>query len=176
MTDRRSWLSVLAVVAALGISIGMLVSARTAVAQWDTPDIDPELLEQLQGMVREAESFTPATDEESPRVFLARVDDDTVATVSRGEAEGYRSTIRVLVAADNEGVITGVRVIKQNETPGLGTVVADDDFLRHFIDRKSGDPITIGEDIEAISGATVSAEATASAVRQALSNREGALQ
>jgi len=37
-----------------------------------------------------------------------------------GAAWGYSSTIEVMVGVDNQGEITGINILKQNETPGLG--------------------------------------------------------
>jgi len=94
-------------------------------------------------------------------------------------AEGYSSRIAVMVGVDTAGVITGAKVVFQQETPGLGTRIeevrhgeSDPWFMRQFIGKTAADDFRVrkdGGDIEAITGATISSRAVTKAFEDGLS-------
>jgi electron transport complex protein RnfG len=55
-----------------------------------------------------------------------------------GEAKGYSSTISVMVGVDLEGTLTGIKILDQKETPGLGTQAVDLPATRTFWQALSG--------------------------------------
>lgn len=58
---------------------------------------------------------------EETHVYRARLNDQTSALAIETIApDGYSGKIKLLVGVKDDGVITGVRVLKHNETPGLG--------------------------------------------------------
>ncbi|MEN3202801.1 MAG: RnfABCDGE type electron transport complex subunit G [Atribacterota bacterium] len=77
---------------------------------------------------------------------------------------GYGGPIVLLIGVDTEkGTITGIRVLEHQETPGLGSNVAAEPFLSQFLGKPLTSPFTIGEDVQAVSGATISSRAVARA-------------
>lgn len=82
--------------------------------------------------------------------------------------QGYGGKIQVQVGIAHSGGIAGIRINEEgfSETAGLGARVMDRDFLNQFIGL-SGE-LKIGENIDAVSGATVSSTAVTSAVNVAL--------
>ena len=80
--------------------------------------------------------------------------------VFKASAKGYSSTIEVMAGMAKEGIITAIKVINQNETPGLGAKVAEPDFTGQF----SGKNIENLSEVSAITGATISSEAVIDAV------------
>lgn len=82
------------------------------------------------------------------------------------QAKGYSSQVPMAVAFDDEGVITNVIGMDNTETPGLGTKVKDAAFTDQFIGRAAG-PITL-DDIDAITGATISSKAALAALNEAI--------
>ena len=118
--------------------------------------------------------------------------------VIEGSAEGYSSRIRVMVGVENDFRIKAVKVLYQNETPGLGdkieevhskktwgTVITgtspDESALRPWFqvqfDNKSI-PVALdksGGDIQAITGATISSQAVCKAVNSAVEYLKEAL-
>lgn len=84
-----------------------------------------------------------------------------------GEGNGYGGTVRVLVGVDEAfNEIVNLKVLEHTETPGLGSRIEDESFRRQFVGKKVEDPIKVGQDIDGISGATVSSRAVTEAVRQ----------
>ncbi|NMB20389.1 MAG: RnfABCDGE type electron transport complex subunit G [Firmicutes bacterium] len=87
-----------------------------------------------------------------------------------GEANGYGGVIRLLVGVDEAtDQILNVKVLSHSETPGLGDRIEGEGFRNRFVGKTVEDPITIGQDIDNLSGATVSATAATDAIRRGLS-------
>ena len=82
------------------------------------------------------------------------------------QAKGYSSQVPMAVAFDDEGVITNVIGMDNTETPGLGTKVKEPAFTDQFIGR-AAEPITL-DDIDAITGATISSKAALAALNEAI--------
>lgn len=111
-----------------------------------------------------------------------------VAWVAGGQATGYSSIVKVMVGATRDGEalkVFRVVVLSQSETPGLGATVAEtrstytlwqklfgsdrpeevfNPFLRRFEQRAAGEV----RDVQAITAATITSNATKAAVEQAL--------
>ncbi len=95
------------------------------------------------------------------------------AQLPENVAEVYKADngqITVMVGIDSEGAITGVKVTKHGETPGLGTKAMTAEYLSQYQGQKaitrSAEP---GEtEIDAITGATISSNAIFRATETAL--------
>ena len=81
-------------------------------------------------------------------------------------AKGYGGPIEMAMTVSPEGTITGLKVIKHNETSSYISQL--DRFLGQFIGRTNRDAMAIGKDIDAISGATITSTAITAAVRERL--------
>ena len=82
---------------------------------------------------------------------------------------GFGGAIRMLVGLSPDGTVTGVTVLDMKETPNLGTKVRGEEFLEQYNGRGSGFKMGSGqEDVQAISGATVSSQATYEGVKAAI--------
>ena len=88
--------------------------------------------------------------------------------------EGYSGSIDILVgisAVDEK--ITGMRVLRHSETPGLGALAVKEDFYRRY-DGKPLEPLGVartspGEnEIQAITSATITSKAVTGAVNEAI--------
>ena len=88
---------------------------------------------------------------------------------------GFGGDVEVMVGYDAlTGEVIGVRVIAHSETPGLGAKAAEDSFLSQYKDQ-SGE-IVLGEDVDAISGATISSKAVTAAVNTATETLKAVLE
>lgn len=95
-------------------------------------------------------------------------DGKLIGRVLKIEAPGYSSIINALVGIDLENKITGIDIIDQQETPGLGANIEKEDFLNQFIG-KTKDLLKIkkdGGEIDAVTGATISSRAITNGVRK----------
>jgi electron transport complex protein RnfG len=95
-------------------------------------------------------------------------DGNLVGVLAEARTEGYGGTIRFTLAVDAAGTIVGVNILSQSETPGLGDKILAPSFLNQFAGKTRGDPIALGQDIDNISGATVSVRAMVTGVNKAL--------
>ena len=88
--------------------------------------------------------------------------------------DGFESPIEVVITVDGEGRILTMTVGKNasfDETEGLGTKVKDRAFIDQFIG-KTG-PFEIGQNIDAVTGATYSSKGVVEAVNAALESLKG---
>ena len=121
------------------------------------------------------------------KALYAKADDaylGYVLTVS--SPNGYGGNIVIAMGVTPEGTLVGVSVISQNETAGLGAKCKDDKFTSQFagisggmVDYTKSEPASNNQ-IQAISGATITTSAVVDAVnagltyaREAFSDGEG---
>jgi len=89
-------------------------------------------------------------------------------------SEGYGGNINFIIGISLEGHITGIDIIKQAETPGLGAKAAEPEFKDQFIDKKAEQLTVVKNDspgeleISAISAATITSRAVTNAVDQVI--------
>jgi electron transport complex protein RnfG len=67
-------------------------------------------------------------------------------------AKGYSSVIETIAGLSLDGNITAVKILNQNETPGLGARVTEGDFTGQFTHKN----IQNLNEVQAITGATIS--------------------
>ena len=105
----------------------------------------------------------------------------------RTEAQGYSSVIEAMAGMDKQGRITGVKILAQNETPGLGAKISEvlvkrtlwEAIKELFSREKKSAELTdepwfcaqfkgkkINDDIQAITGATISSQGLIDSVRE----------
>lgn len=81
-------------------------------------------------------------------------------------AGGFGGDIALMVGVNADGSVQGVEIISHSETPGFGAKADDPDYLGQY--RGLTGKLTLGRDVEAISGATISSRAVLGGVNQAL--------
>lgn len=79
---------------------------------------------------------------------------------------GFGGNIDMIVGIGTDGKITGVNITALSETPGLGSRVNDANYLSQY--NGTGGKLTLGSDIDAISGATISSRSVLAGVNRAL--------
>lgn len=108
-------------------------------------------------------------------------DDEKIERIFKGsngyiietKVSGYVDDIVLWVGVKNDGYVTGITVRKMNDTFGLGrNALQDVDFLLQYL--RSGDDNAVGENIDAITGATVTSKAITSAVNSSVAFVTGA--
>jgi Na+-translocating ferredoxin:NAD+ oxidoreductase subunit G len=107
--------------------------------------------------------------------FKAQKDKNTIGYCIKVVGNGYSGYIRMIAGIDLNGVIKGVRVLEHYETPGLGARIdeikpgeKDAWFLRQF-GGKDAKAIAVKQNIDAITGATISSKAVTDAIRETVS-------
>lgn len=88
--------------------------------------------------------------------------------------KGYAGPIEMVLGLDFTGKISGVKILSQKETPGLGTKLSEKVFVEPFKKLLAEKPAPVfmvkkdGGDVDAITAATISSRAFCSGVRSAL--------
>jgi electron transport complex protein RnfG len=92
--------------------------------------------------------------------------------------KGYAGPIEMVMGLKADGSISGVKILSQKETPGLGTKLADEVFMAPFKKLLETKPKPVflvkkdGGDVDGITAATISSRAFCAGVREALSTYE----
>lgn len=145
------------------VSITVLLIAAAWIIGYYTSGVD--VAPQVAKLLPEADHIEKQAD-----LFIGYNEDKTeiLGYAATGEAPGYSGPIQVLVGIDPDGNVTGVKILKQSETPGFFRLVLNADMISQFVGRAFDAPFQLGDDIDAVSGATLSAEGVAAAARQAI--------
>ncbi len=88
---------------------------------------------------------------------------------AQGTARGYAGDITVIAGFSPQGRIVSVEVLSQRETPGLGSRIADKEFVSQLSGISIGQAVLKpeGGEIDSVTGATSSSRAATLAVRDA---------
>jgi hypothetical protein len=93
---------------------------------------------------------------------------ELVGYAAVGQAPGYAGPIEMLVGVAPNGEILGALVVAERESPGFFRLVVRADLVNAYTGRPIESPLQLGDDLDAVSGATVSAEGVAAATRMAI--------
>lgn len=86
---------------------------------------------------------------------------------------GYGGAIDMVVGIDTKGKVAGIKILSMRETPLLGMRASEPGFLRQFTGKTFRDPLLAKKDIDAVTGATITSQAVANGVKQALAKYRG---
>ncbi|MDR0930418.1 MAG: FMN-binding protein [Clostridiales bacterium] len=106
-------------------------------------------------------------------IWAYKKGDDVSAWAVLKTAKGYGGDIKVMVGIDRDLRIISQNILDQSETPGLGANCENDTFLRQFIGKtidmqvKKSGPYN-DNDIQAITGATITTKAVTGAANEAV--------
>ncbi|MCI8622347.1 MAG: FMN-binding protein [Provencibacterium sp.] len=75
---------------------------------------------------------------------------------------GYGGPISMMVGLDAQGAISGVKVLENTETQGIGSKVMDASYTEQYVGKASAD------EVDAIGGATISSTGLKNGIRTAM--------
>lgn len=92
--------------------------------------------------------------------------------------KSYGGDLQIMTGVDADGKVSGIEVLEISDTAGLGMKAKEQDFKDRFtglvngiiVDKNSGDPEK--NQVQALTGATITSNAVAKAVNEALANYE----
>lgn len=168
------------------VAAGLLVSADMLTAaeirQRAAEDLQASLGQVLPVSLHDndllADSVTLTSDAGKPvKAYRARKQGEVTGVAYESSGTGYAGPIQVILGIDRDGRLLGVRVVKHNETPGLGDKIeaAKSDWISRFGGLSLGNPPPErwkvkkdGGDFDQFSGATITPRAVVGAIRDAL--------
>lgn len=143
--------------AGLLAGVNALTSARITAQAHAEEDIS------IKEVLPEAESISAVGSGDQIQYYKAfNKENQLIGLAFKAKKKGYASVIETMVGMLPDGTITAIKVISQDETPGLGARVADPSFAGQFKKRNAQ---TL-EGVEAITGATISSSAVISSVKE----------
>ena len=152
-----------------GVAAGSLAFVNAATKERIAEFARLEKIEAMQKVLPEAQEFVETT---PGMVWEAKQAANVVGHVLAASTQGYSGPIESLVGLDPAGAVSGVRVLVQTETPGLGAKVASPGFLAQYEGRKAEELALKKDDpagkIDAVTAATISSRALTNAVRKAV--------
>lgn len=127
----------------------------------------------MKAVLPEAENFEmldASLDETSTVVEIYDAGDAGVAV--KVAPTGYGGKISMIVGIDNEFCVTGIEIISQSETAGLGAKCTSDDFKGQFAGKTENLVVVkngaVGNQVDAISSATITSKAVTLGVNDAI--------
>jgi electron transport complex protein RnfG len=183
---RDAWL-VIALALVFG---GALAGVQTALSgkiaenkQQETYSVIPDLVEGAEAGAT-VELVVEGEDGKDARVYKVMGSDGAhKGWVVPAQGQGFADRVEILVGLDaGLATITGLYVLDQKETPGLGDYITSEGFRDRFRGRPAdallvvvkGEPKAENE-VKALTGATISSESVAGIVNEALANLREAI-
>lgn len=127
--------------------------------------------ESMKSLVSDADNFKAVDGKD--QWFTAEKGGKTIAYVVPGESKGYGGQIKMLVAVSPAGEVIDYKISESNETPGLGDNASKEPFKSEFKGKKEANLVVTKDasdkdDIQAMTGATISSRAVTLAVKNAV--------
>lgn len=116
-----------------------------------------------------ATSFTEVQVDNIEGLLIAAKDEGGAGWAFKVQDKGFGGAYVVMVGISSDGTITGTKLLDNEETPGLGSKTGMPSFTDQFVGKDKG-----LENIETITGATISSKAFIRAVGTAYSAFEAA--
>lgn len=166
---------------ASNLALASLVSGLViAAVYYVTAPIAAEKAEQMKqdsmrSLVADADSFVEISGETD--TFAAKKGGETVAYIIPAAPKGYGGAIKMQVAVKVTGEVIDYSILSHNETPGLGDNAQKEDFRSRLWGKKA-DKLEVTKDkantenVQAMTGATISSRAVVKGVREAAEKAE----
>ncbi|KPK96983.1 MAG: hypothetical protein AMJ95_11505 [Omnitrophica WOR_2 bacterium SM23_72] len=117
----------------------------------------------LKDVLPEADHFEPVKANSDILYYKAfDLNGREIGVAFKAQGKGYSSTIETMVGMSTDGEILAIKVLSQNETPGLGANVIEPDFAARFSQKEIDDL----NEVQAVTGATISSRAVTDSVAE----------
>lgn len=134
--------------------------------------------EAMQEIIPNADNFKNInikTTDMIKEVNEAKNGNDIVGYAIKVSPKGYGGLIEMMVGISKDGEVQGIKILSLSETPGLGANAKQPEFSKQFKDKKTNAPLQVvkrdpsdSNEIQAITGATITSEAVTSGVNEAI--------
>ena len=168
------------VVAGLLGLVNMVTEDKSAAINWENTQTAMKAVVADPENAEFSEAMEPTSDMTAAASAAGGTLDSVYEVLVGGESAGYaikvvasgsQGNIEMMVGVDADGVVTGVSIVKNPETSGIGSKVMSNEngVLDQFIGKSAADgTLSVGKNVDAISGATVSSRGVTTGVNAAL--------
>lgn len=170
------------VLLAICVIIPLALSLTNKVTADKIAELEEKNSRETMANLIEADEFTENELEdggESFTYYIAVKDGETVGFIFKTAEKGYGGDVSVMTAVNPDGTVKSVAILDvSNETPGLGQNAAKESFYSQYANKKSGISLlkngadTAKNEVNAVTGATITSTAVNKAVNTALEQFE----
>ncbi|MDD3921164.1 MAG: RnfABCDGE type electron transport complex subunit G [Eubacteriales bacterium] len=158
-----------AILTVIALCAALLLALTNAVTEGPIAEASAKAADEARrAVLPEAESFEElAHDDTVDSLFCGMQNGEAVGYTATVTVTGYGGPIEVTVGMDTAGTLTGLNVggTKFAETAGLGARAKEPSFTNQFKGKHT--PVTLNQDVDAISGATITSTAVTKGVNLA---------
>lgn len=169
MENTRKWTGWILIVGILVITV--IALGMNTLSGAESKQVDPTL-QQYEGILvtlfPKASHWEKADDGQDGFLYRASQGGQTLGYAVSQTVQGYAGPVEVITAVTLDGTIAAIHVGGSDfrETENLGGKTRDAAFSDQF--KGQSLPVTLGQEIDAVSGATVTSQAVVNAVNQVL--------
>lgn len=151
------------------LTIDQIIFQRNAISEQARKEVlsNAEEFKPLdENIFNEISSADPTIQE----IYLGYKGTEVVGYAIKSAGQGYGGNVEVITGIDVQGMITGVRIGNHLETPGLGANAQNPSFYEQYDGKSTETEIKVvknnpqDNEIEALSGATITSDAVTDAV------------
>lgn len=171
-----------AVLLAICIIIPLALSLTNKITKDKIAELDEKNSRETMADLIKADSFTEEEFKDGDTEFTyysAIKNGETVGFIFKTAEKGYGGDVSVMTAVSIDGTVKSVAILDvSNETPGLGQNAAKESFYSQYQDKKSGISLvkngadSAKNEVNAVTGATITSTAVNKAVNTALKQFE----
>ena len=170
------------VLLAICVIIPLALSLTNKVTADKIAELEEKNSRETMANLIEADEFTEEEFKdggESFTYYIAVKDGETVGFIFKTAEKGYGGDVSVMTAVNPDGTVKSVAILDvSNETPGLGQNAAKESFYSQYANKKSGISLlkngadSAKNEVNAVTGATITSTAVNKAVNTALEQFE----
>ena len=169
-----------AVLLAICIIIPLALSLTNKITKDKIAELDEKSSRETMADLIEADNFTECEFGENEfNYYTAVKDGNIIGYIFKTAEKGYGGDVSVMTAVNTDGTVKSVAILDvSNETPGLGQNAAKESFYSQYADKKSGISLVKNgaesdkNEVNAVTGATITSTAVNKAVNTALKQFE----
>lgn len=177
-SNKNDIIKPVAVLLAICIIIPLALSLTNRITKDKIAELDEKNSSETMASLIKADSFTEEGFKDGENEFtynLALKDGEIVGYIFKTAEKGYGGDVSVMTAVNVDGTVKSVAVLDvSNETPGLGQNAAKESFYTQYEGKTSGISLLKNgadsdkNEVNAVTGATITSTAVNKAVNQAL--------
>ena len=169
-----------AVLLAICIIIPLALSLTNKITKDKIAELDEKNSRETMADLIEADNFTECEFGENEfNYYTAVKDGNIIGYIFKTAEKGYGGDVSVMTAVNTDGTVKSVAILDvSNETPGLGQNAAKESFYSQYAGKKSGISLVKNgaesdkNEVNAVTGATITSTAVNKAVNTALKQFE----
>lgn len=176
--NREDIIKPVGVLLAICIIIPLALSVTNKVTAKKIAELENENSKKNMQSLVSADDFEKCSDG-GIEYYTAIKGGDTAAYIFTESAKGYGGDVSVMTAVKPDGTVAGVAILDvSNETPGLGQNAAKESFYSQYAGLKKGVSLlkngakAENNEVDAVTGATITSTAVTRAVNTALDDFE----